>query len=54
MALDQQRKIVLILAKFRDAIVDTAVLPDQEKAEEKIISKEKEAISSVAGLPRDY
>ena len=52
-ALDQQRKIVLILAKFRDAIVDTAVLPDQEKAEEKIISKEKEAISSVAGLPRD-
>ena len=44
LALDQQRKIVLILAKFRDAIVETAVLPDQEKAEEKIISKEKEAI----------
>ena len=51
--LDQQRKIVLILAKFRDAIVDTAVLHDEEKAEEKIISKEKEAISSVVGLPRD-
>ena len=51
--LNQQRKIVLILAKFRDAIVDTAVLHDEEKAEEKIISKEKEAISSVAGLPRD-
>lgn len=52
-ALDQQRKIVLILAKFRDAIVHTAVLPDEEKAREKIISKEKEAISAVAGLPRD-
>ena len=51
--LNQQRKIVLILAKFRDAIVDTAVLHDEEKAEEKIISKEKEAISSVSGLPRD-
>lgn len=51
--LNRQRKIVLILAKFRDAIVDTAVLHDEEKAEEKIISKEKDAISSVAGLPRD-
>jgi uncharacterized protein YkwD len=51
--LNRQRKIVLILAKFRDAIVATAVLHDEEKAEEKIISKEKEAISSVAGLPRD-
>ena len=50
--LNRQRKIVLILAKFRDAIVDTAVLHDEEKAEEKIISKEKEAISSVSGLPR--
>ena len=51
--LNRQRKIVLILAKFRDAIVDTAVLHNEEKAEEKIISKEKEAISSVSGLPRD-
>lgn len=51
--LNRQRKIVLILAKFRDAIVDTAVLYDEEKAKENIISKEKEAISSVAGLPRD-
>lgn len=51
--LNRQRKIILILAKFRDAIVDTAVLHDEEKAEQKIISKEKEAISSVAGLPRD-
>ena len=51
--LNRQRKIVLILAKFRDAIVDTAVLHDEEKAEEKIISKEKEAISSAVGLPRD-
>lgn len=52
-ALDQQRKIVLTLAKFRDAIVDTAVLHDEEKAEANILSTEKEAISSFAGLPRD-
>jgi len=51
-ALDQQRKIILILATFRDAIVDTAVLHDEEKAKENIISKENKAISSVAGLPR--
>ena len=41
LALDQQRKIVLILAKFRDAIVETAVLPDQEKAEKKSFPKKK-------------
>lgn len=52
-ALDQQRKIVLTLAKFRDAIVDTAVLPDEEKAEANILSTEKEVISSYAGLPRE-
>lgn len=51
--LTQQRKIVLILAKFRDAVVSTAVLYDEEEAVEKIISKEKETISSVAGPPRE-
>ena len=52
-SLDNQRKLVLILAKFRDAIVDTAVLPDEEKSEVGIIQTEKDTISSFAGLPRD-
>ncbi len=52
-ALEQQRKIVLTLAKFRDAIVDTAVLHDEEKSEATILTTEKEAISSFAELPRD-
>ena len=51
--LTQQRRIILILAKFRDAVVSTAVLYDEEEAVEKIISKETETISSVAGPPRD-
>lgn len=52
-ALGQQRKIVLALAKFRDAIVDTAVLHDEEKAETNILSTEKETIATFAGLPRE-
>lgn len=52
-ALDQQRKLVLLLAKFRDAIVDTAVLPDEEKSEAAIFQIEKDVISSFADLPRD-
>lgn len=50
--LDQQRRIVLVLAKFRDAIVDTAVLPDEEKAQKAILQAEKDVISSFGGLPR--
>ncbi len=50
--LSTQRKIALILAKFRDAIVDTAVLYDQEPAEEKLIAAEKESLSGYSGLPR--
>jgi uncharacterized protein YkwD len=52
-SLDKQRKLVLILAKFRDAIVATAVLHDQEKSEIGIIQAERNALSSLAGLPRD-
>ncbi len=52
-ALHDQRKLVMILAKFRDAIVEAAVLPDQTPAEKGIVSFEKETISSFAGLPRD-
>lgn len=52
-ALDQQRKLVFTLAKFRDAIVDTAVLHDEEKAQETILQTEKNTVSSFAGLPRD-
>ena len=52
-SLEQQKKIVLILAKFRDAIVDTAVLPDEEAAEKNILATEKETIAAFGGLPRD-
>jgi len=52
-SLDKQRNLVLMLAKFRDAIVDTAVLHDEEKSEIGIMQAEKEAISSLAGFPRD-
>ncbi|MDB4265211.1 CAP domain-containing protein [bacterium] len=53
LALEKQRKLVLILAKFRDGIVDTAVLHSQEEALKGIIAKEKEVIASYGGLPRD-
>ncbi len=52
-ALESQRKITLVLAKFRDAIVDTAVLPDQEAALQTILSTEKQTIAALGGLPRD-
>jgi len=51
--LQQQRRIVLVLAKFRDAIVKTAILPDEEPAESGIINAEKSVISELAGLPRE-
>ncbi len=53
LALEQQRKIILVLARFRDAIVDAAVLYDQEKAEKTILQTEKDTIASFGGLPRD-
>ena len=52
-ALDKRRKIVLVLARFRDAVVETAVLPDEENAVAKLQKKEKETIASMRGLPRD-
>ena len=51
--LKEQRKIVLILARFRDAIVKTAILPDQDPAEASILAAEKSVISGLAGLPRE-
>lgn len=53
LALEKQRKVILVLAKFRDAIVDTAVLHDQEAAEKNILQTEKDTIASFGGLPRD-
>lgn len=53
LALENQRKMILVLAKFRDAIVDTAVLHDQEAAQKTIIQTEKDTIASFGGLPRD-
>ena len=51
--LKKQREIILVLARFRDAIVNTAVLPDEEPAEQAVINAEKETISTLAGLPRE-
>lgn len=51
--LRKQREIILVLAKFRDAIVSTAILPDQEAAEAGILNAEKAVISELGGLPRD-
>ena len=51
--LEQQRKIVMVLAKFRDAIVDTAVLHDQEPAEKTILTTEKDIIAGYGGIPKD-
>jgi len=53
LALEQQRKIILILAKFRDAIVETAVLHDENPAEKMILQTEKDTIASFGGLPPD-
>lgn len=52
-SLDARRRIILVLAKFRDAVVDTAVLPDQERAEAGILSRESEVIAALGGLPRE-
>ncbi|MFT7301933.1 MAG: hypothetical protein ACI8UZ_000769 [Akkermansiaceae bacterium] len=51
--LEKQRKLVLILAKFRDGIVETAVLHDEEAAERGILQTEKDIIAAFGGLPRD-
>lgn len=48
----KQRKIVIILAKFRDTIVETAVLNDQEPVEKAIIASEQEIITTYGKLPR--
>lgn len=53
LSLEKQRKVVLILAKFRDGIVDTAVLHDEEAAVKGILQTEKDTISAFGGLPRD-
>lgn len=51
--LKEQREIILVLARFRDAIVNTAVLPDEEPAEQGVLHAEKATISTLAGLPRE-
>ncbi len=53
LALEKQREMVLVLARFRDAVVETAVLPDEEKAEASLLQHEKDVIASMSGLPRD-
>ena len=53
LALEQQRKTTLLLAKFRDLIVDTALLPDEVQSEKALIAAEKGEIAKLGGLPRD-
>lgn len=49
----KMRSMILTLATFRDAIVETAVIPDQEDANAGILQKEKEIVTSLGGLPKD-
>ena len=52
-SLKKMREMVMILAKFRDALVDAAVIPDEEKAEIAILQSEKEVAATLGGLDRD-
>ncbi|MGC6427715.1 MAG: CAP domain-containing protein [Akkermansiaceae bacterium] len=49
----KMRFMVLTLADFRDAIVEAAVLPDQEEAKANVLQKEKDIVTSLGGLPKD-
>lgn len=51
--LKTQREMVLKLAKFRDAIVETAILPDEEKAVDFITTQEIQTATSFLDLPHD-
>lgn len=51
-SLKKMRKMVLVLAKFRDALVEAAVLPDQEKANAKVLQSEKEIAATLGGIDR--
>lgn len=49
----KMRQIVLTLAEFRDAIVESAILPNQEEAKVALLTKEKEIVANLSNIPRD-
>ena len=52
-SLQKMRKMILVLANFRDALVEAAVIPDQEKSAAMILESEKEVAAKLGGLDRD-
>lgn len=52
-ATKKMRRVVITLAEFRDAIVESAILPDQEEAKVTLLTKEKEIVARLSNIPRD-
>ncbi|MDA7535446.1 CAP domain-containing protein [bacterium] len=52
-SLQKLRTMILVLANFRDALVEAAVLPDQEEAQVMILQSEKDVAEKLGGLDRD-
>jgi len=51
--LKSRRKIVHLLANFRDAIVDAIVIPDQVESLVAVLEFEKQTVSALSDLPQD-
>ena len=51
--LKSRRKIVHLLANFRDAIVDAIVIPDQVESLIAVLEFEKQTVSALSDLPQD-
>jgi hypothetical protein len=52
-ALQKMREMILVLANFRDALVEAAILPDEEESATMILQKEKDIAAQLGGLDRD-
>jgi len=52
-ALQKMREMILVLANFRDALVEAAILPDEEESASMILQKEKDVATQLGGLDRD-
>jgi len=51
--LKSRRKTVLLLANFRDAIIEALVIPDQEESLAAVLEFEKQTVAALSDLPRD-
>ena len=51
--LKSRRKIVHLLANFRDAIVEAIVIPDQVESLKAVLEFEKQTVAELSDLPRD-